>query len=150
MKKERRSDHFIPKPTFKGGQREMSAFIKENLKYPKDALAKKIKGTVRIKIEINYKGKVIGSQIMTGLNASCNAEAKRVVKLLEFEINHKLRKGKVRYHKTLNIKFSPPKPGKQKTYTTTINYKIISNKKKEVADPEKNKGENYNYTIDIS
>ena len=143
MKKEKRADNFVPKPTYPGGPRKMSSFIYKNLKYPKDAIKDQITGTVRIRIEIDYKGRVISSQVMSGLNISCDEEAKRVVKLLKFEIPHKVRKGKIRYHKTLNIKFKPPTNQERQT-KTSINYQITSDSKDNKQDPPPI---SYTYTI---
>lgn len=129
MKKERKSNQFIPKATYPGGNRRMGSFIQENLKYPKEALEDKIEGVVRLKIEIDYKGRVISSQVLSGLSAACNQEAKRVAALLQFEIDQKLRKGKIRFNKTLNIRFKLPKQkpkAKAQPQKTTIKYHITS------------------------
>ena len=147
MKKERKADKFIPKPIFPGGPRKMSAFIYKNLKYPADDIPKQIKGTVRIKIEIDYNGNVIGSQIMSGLSSSCDHEAKRIVNLLKFEFSHKFRKGKIRYHKTLNIKFNPPPI--LKNPTTRIKYNITASKKTNKSISKNKPQTIYSYSIKI-
>jgi len=150
MKKERKAENFIPKPNYPGGPRKMSAFIYKNLKYPEDAAKDQISGTVRIRIDIDYKGNVIGSQILSGLTPSCNEEAKRVVKLLKFEIPHQIRKGKIRYGKTLNIKFKPPQPKKEPEITQTkISYQITPSKPKKEATKEPPKSKTYSYTLTI-
>ena len=149
MKKGRKADKFIPKPLYPGGPRKMSSFIYSHLKYHEDAIKDQIKGTVRIKIEIDYTGKVIGNQIMLGLTPSCNEEAERVANLLKFEFHHKLRKGKVRYYKTLNIKFSPPKKVK-KPITSQINYTIKPSKQDISKNPKKGAPKTYKYQINIS
>jgi len=132
MKKERKAENFLPKPTYPGGPRKMSAFIKQHLKYPKESIKAQINGVVRIKIEIDFQGRVIGSKILSGLDESCNVEAERLVKLLKFNVDHKVRKGKIMFFKTLNIKFNPPqiKPATNKQ-NTTLNYKLTPSKESE-------------------
>ena len=141
VKKERKAEHFLPKPVYPGGPKKMSTFIYKNLVYPKEVINDQVKGTVRLKIEIDYQGKVISSQVLYGLHPLCDDEARRVAGLLQFEVNNKLRKGKIRYHKTLNIKFVPPRP---KATKTQIQYKIIKEKK---GRDQKPKPKSYSYTI---
>jgi protein TonB len=148
MKKERKAEKFIPKPQYPGGPRKMSSFIYSNLKYPEEDLIIGTKGTVRIKIEIDFTGKVIGTQIMSGLTTSCNEEAKRIVRLLKFEFHHKLRKGKIRYYKTLNIKFNPPKKVSD-PIPTQIKYEFIPSKKQETLKPKTKPSPQIIYTVNI-
>lgn len=147
MKKERRSENFLPKPTFPGGPRKMGAFIKDHLQYPKDALKEKLEGVVRIKIEIDYKGVVVGTQILSSLSPSCDEEAKRVASLMKFDVDHRLRRGKIRFHKTLNIRFRlPPKPKEN----TLLKYNITPAKKQKDNSPKKKETQSYTYTITIT
>lgn len=146
MKKERKAENFLPKPIFIGGPRKMGEFIRENLRYPEDAIHEKIEGTVRIKIAIDYTGKVIGSKVLSSVSPSCDEEAKRVVSLLEFRVEQKLRKGKIRFHKTLNIPFRFSDI-KQKNQAVTLNYKITKSTPKKPLEKPKSAAKTYNYTL---
>ncbi len=121
MKKEAKSKNFIPKPEYKGGPKAMSAFIYEQLKYPKEAFENKIEGTVVIKAEINYKGIVIGAKIISGLGFGCDEEAIRVIRLLKFDID-KIRNLKVTFFKTFNIHYKLPA-----SLENTVSYTYVTN-----------------------
>lgn len=123
----------------------MSVFIADQMNYPKEAIKNKIEGTVVLRITISYKGLVVGSQVKSGLGHGCDEEAKRIVNLLVFEVTKKVRKGKILFHKTINIRFRLPK-AKKKTAAvpeagTRLSYNIVSNQKANKPS--------YNYTITI-
>ena len=68
-------------PTFKGkGTDAFSAWVTAHLKYPKDAKASHIEGTVRVKFVIGTNGGVQEVEVLEGVHPSLNAEAVRVVK----------------------------------------------------------------------
>ncbi len=134
MQRNKKAKNFLPKPIYPGGNKALKQFISETITYPPEALASKIEGVVRIKIAINFKGKVVDAQIMTHLSHGCDEEADRIARLMQWEIDKKIRKGKVLFHKTLNIHFKLPKatiatPKKKiekKTLSTQITYNIVS------------------------
>jgi TonB family protein len=154
MSKERKDNHFIKKPFYEGGITALRKFIKENLKYPKEALEKKIEGTVLVKYDIDYTGKVTEAKVLKGIGHGCNEEAKRLIKLLKYEVPKGPRKLKVSFHKETKINFRLPKekpankpvPKAAKVITNqgqlSIKYTITpkSGKPKEVK-------KTYNYTI---
>lgn len=158
MKKERKPKTFLQGPSYSGGPKAMRKFLSQQIKYPTAARKEKISGTVRLRIDIDYKGKVTGSKVLTSLGYGCDEEAQRVVGLLKFEVP-KQRKIKVVFHKTMNINFKykekeatqkkkAPKttpPGQEITYT-------ISKKKEGIeqgnaSSPTKKTGA-YQYRID--
>ena len=108
MRKERKDKHFIKKPTYPGGPSAFRKFIRENLKYPKEALEQKIEGTVNLSIDIDYKGKVTDAHIISSLGYGCDEEAMRICKLLKYEVP-KHRGVKVLFHKKIGIHFKLPK-----------------------------------------
>ena len=118
------------------------------MKYPKEALKNKTEGTVFLRYDINYKGKVVGTHILSSLSKACDAEAIRLVHLLKFEVP-KTRKVKVLFHKKIQIHFKLPKqkpaPAPQ---TTAYQYTTVPSKKKEVSAKDKKVG--YSYTIQIN
>lgn len=126
MKKEIKKKHFLPKPEYPGGSKAMAAFISENLKYPEVSLTHKTEGTVVLKGEINHKGEVIHTKVISSLDPDCDQEAERVVRLLKFRVD-KVRNMKISYFKTFQIHFKLPKQAalqiqyslKQKSETNT-------------------------------
>ena len=139
MKKHRKPESFIPAPSYPGGNEALKKFVGDNLKYPKEALEKNIEGTVRVKFDVDMKGKVIKTEILQGLGHGCDEEARRVVSLLRFDKTH-ARGVKVVHHKTININFKlPPKPAVTYTYQVT--------RRKTTSEDSGNK---IGYTINIS
>ena len=118
-------------------------FISDHLRYPSEAKKRKIEGTVRLKLDIDYKGSVKDTTIMSGLGYGCDEEAKRLVSLLKWDINKKIRKGKILFHKTLNIHFKLPKAQENKKQSTQISYQIVGSSP--TSAPKKKTS--YQYTI---
>ena len=145
MQRNKKAKNFLPKPVYRGGNKALKKFISETLTYPPQALEAKLEGVVRIKIAIDYKGKVVDTQIMTRLGKGCDKEADRIVRLMQWGIDKKVRKGKVLFHKTLNIYFKLPKAAKaelQKTIekkapVTQITYNIVSVRKPQTTSQPK-------------
>lgn len=150
MSKERKDDHFIKKPIYVGGTAAFRKFIKDNLKYPKEALEKKIEGTVLVRYDIDYKGKVTDAKVKKGIGHGCDEEAMRVIKLLKFEVPKGPRKLRVSFHKENKINFrlpkAKPKPIKKAApkATGSITYSYIPKPK---PTKEKDKKKSYIYTI---
>ena len=68
-------------PTFKGkGTDAFSAWVSAHLKYPKDAKAAHVDGTVRVKFVVGTNGGVQEVEVEQGVFPSLDAEAVRVVK----------------------------------------------------------------------
>lgn len=105
MKKKKKPEHFVKTPGHLHGTEKVRQFLKENLKYPEEALEAKIEGVVRVQVEINDKGKVTKASIKKGLGYGCDEEALRLAKQLKFESKGH-RKMRVVFHKTLNIAFN--------------------------------------------
>lgn len=69
-------------PIFPGGQNALFKFLGENIKYPFDAIEKKIEGRVIAQFIIDKEGKVSGVKIMRSVHPSLDAEAKRVIETM--------------------------------------------------------------------
>ena len=139
MNTPKKDKHFIHKPVYPGGPKALWAFIRENLRYPKEALENNLSGVVRLRYTINSKGVVIATQILHSLGQGCDEEAIRVIRMLRYYVP-KHRKLKVKFNKTINITFKPPK---KKTLKVTL-----SKKKTEEGKPaDDNKKPGYEYTI---
>ena len=69
-------------PQFPGGEGAMMQFLAANMKYPKEAMDKKIQGRVILKFVITSTGKVGDITVVRGVDPLLNDEAVRIVKLL--------------------------------------------------------------------
>lgn len=155
MQKERKDNHFIKKPIYPGGLKAMRELIRKELKYPAEALESKIQGTVYLRYNIDYKGKVTSSKILSSLGYGCDEEAQRIVSKFKFEVPKGPRKLKLKFHKTIKIHFRLPKEAPKKTVsppkprqsTTQLSYSITSSPKKENKSAPKPKSKSYSYTI---
>lgn len=147
MAKDAKKRRFLPKPYYAGGNRAMSRFIDEHLQYPPPAQEAGVEGVVRIKIAINYKGAVIGHEILSSLGHGCDEEAIRLVHLLRFEVDGVVRKGKILFHKTLNIRFRMPKKKPGKPSASGYHYQLTSTKSATKSAAEKKK-KGYSYTVE--
>ncbi len=100
--------NFIKKSTYPGGKEALKKLIKENLKYPKEAIENKIEGNVLLKYKVNSLGKVFDVNILKGIGYGCDEEAIRLITQLKYpkQLNRKL---KVTTNKKITIKFKLPK-----------------------------------------
>lgn len=105
----------------------------------------KVSGVVRLRYGINSKGAVTETQVIHSLGYGCDEEAERVVKLLKYEVP-KHRKMKVKFHRTINIRFSPPKPKTIQVNLTKKKEKVEDKAEAKDKDKDKKKG-GYEYTI---
>jgi len=148
MKKETKAKDFIHKPKYIGGKEGWFQLLKDNLKYPEKALAKKIEGRVNLSYEVNGKGKVNRVKVTKGLGYGCDEEAIRLVKMMKYE-SVSNRNLKVTMHHKIAIDFKLPKAKPQQTpsnTSATYAYSIKPSKKTEAEKqtPQKRK---YSYTI---
>ena len=149
VRKSKKDKHFIHKPEYPGGPKAFRTFVKENLRYPAEALSKKVEGTVRVRYEINYLGKVIDTKVLAGIGHGCDEEAQRVIRLMKFEVP-KNRGVKVSFHRTTNRHFKLNEARRSGAtsyvYSTPSKAKDIHSVKKPETQ-EKKKGNTYTYTI---
>ena len=143
MKKERKDKHFVKKPEYPGGTKAMQKFLAKEKKYPNEAKAHKIEGTVHLRYTINHRGKVIKTKVISGLGYGCDEEAERIVKLLKFEVPH-THKMKVQYHKTIHIHFRMPKSSQLQT---KISYSLAGDTKLSPESQIKKEDKSYHYKI---
>ncbi|MDX1684033.1 MAG: energy transducer TonB [Saprospiraceae bacterium] len=139
MKREKKDKNFIHKPIYPGGNEAFKSFVKAELKYPEEAVKNKIEGTVRVRYEIDYEGKVIKTRVISGIGYGCDEEAERIIRKLKFQVP-KHRGVKVLFHKTTNIHFRLPKKKEM-----SLKYSYSSSEPN-----EKNRTENgYTYTVEF-
>lgn len=142
MKEQNKEKKFIDLPEYPGGKKALQEFIRANLKYPKEALEKKIEGAVHVKYRVDGMGRVIQAEVVHGLGYGCDEEAVRVVKAMKYG-RAKNRGVRVTASMRTKIHFKLAE-------TATIKYNYVAGKK--TADtpkkPEPKKdGEAYGYTI---
>jgi TonB family protein len=138
----------MSKPYYEGGIKAMRTLIREHMTYPQEALENKVEGSVKIKYDIDYKGKVFKTKVIKSLGHGCDEEAERLVKMFEFKVE-RTRKMKVIFHKNIQINFKLPKVKKVKKTVSpkqnvSLQYQVIHEKKP--ADKKSDKG-TYTYTI---
>lgn len=118
MKKERKDKDFVKSPYFEGGRTAMDAYVRKELRYPKEALAQKIEGRVSVQYTIDYKGKVIEARVISGIGHGCDEEAIRIVRQLPFKVPEQ-GKIKSKYSRKLHIHFRLPGSSAKSTKTDT-------------------------------
>ena len=96
-------------PTYPDGDAALMAFISKNLKYPEEAIRKKIEGKVILGFVIDSTGVVKDVSVLRSLEPACDKEAIRVVKLLPRWIPGKQDGKKVNVRYTLPVIFKLPK-----------------------------------------
>lgn len=99
------ADSLTTEAEFPGGEEAMVKFIRQNIRYPFDALKSNIQGRALIYFEITEKGKVSNVWLKQGFFTSCDREALRVIKLMP-DWKPATKNGKpVRVSKTIPVKF---------------------------------------------
>jgi len=135
---------FIYKAYYEGGIEALVKFIRDNLRYPKEAKDNGIQGVVKLQFDVDYKGKVHHVKVISGLGYGCDEEAIRITELLKYKVP-KTYKLKVGFKKKLNIHFKLKKIKKKvaapKSKKPTYQYTITSKPQ------ESSSG--YTYTIKI-
>jgi TonB family protein len=92
-------------PEFPGGYDSMMVFIKENLRYPREARMKGIEGTVYVSFIVGKDGTVYDEKLIRGISPDADAEALRVIELSPAWIPGKQNKEAVSVRFVLPIKF---------------------------------------------
>ncbi|MBL0066280.1 MAG: energy transducer TonB [Bacteroidetes bacterium] len=130
MKKDkyRKPESFVRQPNYPGGNKAIDQFIKENLRYPEEAVKNKIEGTVSVEFDLDAYGQVTDARLKHGIGYGCDEEAIRLVKLLKYE--KKIYKGlRVIFHKNINIHFRLTEVTKLPEPEQTVKYQYTENKK---------------------
>ncbi|MEZ4985548.1 MAG: energy transducer TonB [Saprospiraceae bacterium] len=156
MKKERKPESFFITPSYPGGNKAMLEFLKSQLQIPEEARKAGIEGTVRVRLDIDFRGKVTGAHVVNHLGYGCDEEAVRVVHLLKFDVPRN-RGVKTIYHKTINIHFKqgarqeaavpvqPTPPAMPVPESPSVQYTVVSSPAKKPTQ----KKDGYSYNISI-
>ena len=146
--KQHKTRKFLKIPRISGGKEELRKFLKENLRYPKEASEKRIEGDVIVKYKIKDTGEILDPEIVKPLGYGCDEEALRLVKMLMYN-PVKNRGVRVTASQKLKIPFRLSKVKIQQPV------KVIYTPKKEVQKKDLAKGQDKNpektnsYTITI-
>ncbi|TPE44276.1 TonB family protein [Pontibacter mangrovi] len=70
-------------PTFEGGDQEMMKFLGTNIRYPEDAKKAGVEGLVVLSFVVDADGSLSNPKIVKSLSTSTDAEAIRVIKLMD-------------------------------------------------------------------
>ena len=119
MKKEKKDKDFIKSAYYEGGKAALEAFVKKELRYPKEALEAKTEGTVSVRYTVDYKGNVTEANVISGIGHGCDEEALRIVRSLKFKIPND-GKIKSKYSRKLHIHFRLPGSPQKLTATKKI------------------------------
>ena len=119
MQKEKKDKDFVKSAYYEGGKSALEAFVKSELRYPKEALQKKVEGTVSIRYTVDYKGNVVDASVISGLGHGCDEEALRIVRILKFKVPED-GKIKSRYTRKLHIHFRLPGSGSKMSSTKKV------------------------------
>lgn len=137
----KRNKKFLKVPHLGDEKGLLKKIIRENLKYPDEALKNRVEGDVIITYKVNSMGEVFDCKVMKSIGAGCDEEAIRLIKLLNYqEVNN--RGVKVTTNNRVKIPFRLPKEKK-----INFSYSQENKVKKEAEKPEKQTS--YNYTITI-
>ena len=93
------------RPSFRGGERELSKFITSNLVYPQEAKSAGVEGQILVEFYIEKDGTVTDGKVLKGIGYGCDEEALRVVGLMPKWRPCKVRGESVRVRQTLPITF---------------------------------------------
>jgi TonB family protein len=69
-------------PQFPGGQDSLRAFLSRNIKYPKEAIDKRVTGRVVTQFIIDKNGIVTSPKVLRGIGSGCDEEAIRVISIM--------------------------------------------------------------------
>ena len=69
-------------PAFQGGQSEMMKFLQSNLRYPDQARADSLQGTVFITFIVEPDGEISDARVLRGVHQSLDEEALRVINIM--------------------------------------------------------------------
>jgi protein TonB len=138
--------NFLKIPTFPGGKVAYQNFIKENVKYPEQALVNKVEGLVFVTYTVDNIGEIVDVEITKGIGYGCDEEAERVIRLMKYEPARN-RGVRMKVEMKTRIHFHLPQPS-ESNVQSGIQLKYISTPEK-TNSPEPKPQAVYNYTINL-
>jgi TonB family protein len=138
---------FLKLPEYPGGKEELRKYVNENLKYPEEALKKKIEGFVLLTAQIDDNGEVLSVSVDKGIGYGCDEEAIRLIEGLHFG-GVKNRGMRLTTKKKFKIRFKLKNVlQKNSSAEQTIKYNYKTETKSEEKTPPKTV---YSYTVNIN
>lgn len=101
-------DYKNEEPKYYGGQRALNRFVRKNVKYPQEAIIRKIEGEISVNVTINAEGDVLDAQIISGLGYGLDEEVLRLARKLPRFKPGKVNKIESIMNKTLIFHFELP------------------------------------------
>ena len=106
-----KSKKFIKKSEYPGGAVALKKFVKQTLRYPKEALLHRVEGSVYLKYEVNEIGKVHSISVVNGLGYGCDKEAIRIIGSLKYPpVKNRGCKVNTKFRITIHFKLPPVNP----------------------------------------
>lgn len=141
FEKKKKKTKFLEKPLYPGGAKALREFVSAHLQYPQDAMDQRIEGVVTVSYQVNDDGIVENATVMKSLCPSCDEEALRLVRMLQYD-KARNRGIRLKMNSKLNIHFrlAPTSTG------STISYTLTSSSKKSGGHKPKSSG-GYSYSI---
>jgi protein TonB len=147
MHKPAKDKNFIKQPWYEGGPKALKKYVAEQMRYPAEALAQKVEGTVSVRFDIDHKGDVIDAKIIGhGLGHGCDEEAIRLVKSMKFQVD--VPRGlRVIHHKTMQIHFKLPVAKAVALPEVQLNYMPPAEQPNDPKEQKPSSG--YSYSINL-
>ena len=141
FEKKKKKTKFLEKPLYPGGAKALREFVSAHLQYSQDAMDQRIEGVVTVSYQVNDDGIVENATVMKSLCPSCDEEALRLVRMLQYD-KARNRGVRLKMNSKLNIHFrlAPAPTG------STISYTLTSSPKKSGGHKPKPSG-GYSYSI---
>ncbi|MEO1417558.1 MAG: energy transducer TonB [Bacteroidota bacterium] len=92
-------------PAFPGGEAALYRFLSSHIRYPEDALRKKVEGKVFVRFVIQEDGSITDLQIRKGIGFGCDEEALRVIRMMPRWLPGELAGQKVAVFSSLAVNF---------------------------------------------
>jgi TonB family protein len=93
-------------PQFPGGEEARIAFLRDNIRYPKEAREKNIQGTVFVKFVVEKDGRITNVEVVRGIGGGADEETVRVIEMMPNWIPGKQRGQNVRVQFTMPLRFA--------------------------------------------
>jgi protein TonB len=93
-------------PVFPGGEKELYAFLRNNMRYPEIAKEIGISGKVYLTFVVEKDGSITDVRLLRGIGGGCDEEALRVINMMPDWIPGKQRNIPVRVQFILDVKFT--------------------------------------------
>jgi len=144
MSENKREKRFINLPQYPGGKKAFQEFIRNNLRYPKEALENRVEGAVHVKYRVDGLGKVVEVEVIHGIGYGCDEEAMRVVWLLKY---NKAKNRGVRVTASMRTRINFKLPAAAPIEISYVSKPSKPEKSK--PEPPKSGGQSYGYTIEF-